>query len=214
VTRFAVADAQRCGTGAERLPPRNRPVTAPAHGHDAGATGQTTKEGSFTVPRITLARALIAGSIAATAILAGGASASPSGSSRPERKVHVLKVHRDAGHDVFIDADRSATPDKPAPDSVGDQDVFNGKFFLRNQQVGRDGGVCTLVELPSIYHCNATNWFDKGQLTVQFIGDFSSTEPGRFAITGGTGAYRGARGEVKYVAKPDGAEVTFRFRTR
>jgi hypothetical protein len=131
-----------------------------------------------------------------------------------EGKVHVLKVHRDAGHDFFIDVDRSATPEKPAPDSVGDQDVFNAKFFMRNEQVGRDGGVCTLVELPSIYHCNATNWFDKGQLTVQTIGDFSSTEPGHFAITGGTGAYRGARGEVKYVAKPDGADVTFRFRTR
>jgi len=129
-------------------------------------------------------------------------------------KLHVLKVHRDAGHDFFLDVDRSATSEKPAPDSVGDQDVFNAKFFVRNKQVGRDGRVCTLVELPSIYHCNATNWFNKGQLTVQFIGDFSSTEPGHFAITGGTGAYRGARGEVTYVAKPHGADVTFRFRTR
>ena len=166
------------------------------------------------MPRITLSRALIAASIAATAILGSVASASPSGSSRPKGKIQVLKVHRDAGHDFSLDVDRSATPEKPAPDSVGDQDVFNAKFFVRNKQVGRDGGVCTLVELPSTYHCNATNWFDKGQLTVQFIGDFSSTEPGHFAITGGTGAYRGARGEVKYVAKPDGADVTFRFRTR
>ena len=166
------------------------------------------------MPRITLSRALIAASLAATAILGSAASASSSGSSRPEGKVHVLKVHRDGGHDFFLDVDRSATPEKPAPDSVGDQDVFNARFFVRNKQVGRDGGVCTLVELPSIYHCNATNWFDKGQLTVQFIGDFSSTEPGHFAITGGTGVYRGARGEVKYVARPDGADVTFRFRTR
>ena len=148
------------------------------------------------MPRITLSRTLIAVSIAATAILGSAASASSSSSSRPDGMVHVLRVHRDAGHDFFIDVDRSATPGKPAPDSVGDQDVFNAEFFVRNKQVGRDGGVCTLVEMPSIYHCNATNWFDKGQLTVQFIGDFSSTEPGHFAITGGTGAYRGARGEV------------------
>jgi allene oxide cyclase-like protein len=165
------------------------------------------------LPRITLSRTLLAATIAATAILGIAASASSSGSSRPERRDHVLQVHRDVGHDFIIDADDSATPENPAPDSVGDQDVYNGKFFARNKQVGRDGGVCTLVELPSIYHCVATNWFDKGQLAVQFIGDFSSTEPGHFAITGGTGAYRGARGEVKYVAKPDGADVTFRFTT-
>jgi len=163
------------------------------------------------LPRITLSRTLLAATIAATAILGIAASASSSGSSRPERRDHVLQVHRDVGHDFIIDADDSATPENPAPDSVGDQDVFNGKFFTRNKQVGRDGGVCTLVELPSIYHCVASNWFDKGQLTVQFIGDFSSTEPGHIAITGGTGAFRGAHGEVKYVAKPDGADVTFHF---
>ena len=166
------------------------------------------------MPRITLSRALIVASISASAILGSAASASSSGSSRPAGKVNVLKVHRDAGHDVFLDVDHSATPEKHAPDSVGDQDVFNAKFFVNSEQVGRDGGVCTLVELPSIYHCVATNWFDRGQLTVQFIGDLSSTAPGHFAITGGTGAYRGARGEVKYVAKSDGADVTFRFRTR
>lgn len=165
------------------------------------------------MPRITLSRTLLAATVVAISILGIAASASSSGSSRPERKVHVLQVHRDVGHDFFIDADKSATPEHPAPDSVGDQDVFNAKFFARNKQVGRDGGVCTLVELPSIYHCVATNWFDKGQLTAQFIADFSSSEPGHFAITGGTGAYRGARGEVLYVAKPDGADITLRFRT-
>ena len=166
------------------------------------------------MPRITVSRSLVAASIAATAILGSAATAASSGSSRPERKDQILKVNRDAGHDFFIDVDRSATPDKPAPDSVGDQTVFNAKFLVGNDQVGREGGACTLVQLPSIYHCNATDWFDKGQLTVQFIGDFSSKEAGHFAITGGTGAYRGARGEVTYVAKPDGADVTFRFRTR
>jgi hypothetical protein len=163
--------------------------------------------------RITLSRTIIAAGIAATAILGIATSASSSGSSRPGEEVHVLKVHRDVGHDFYVDVDGSATPDKPVPDSIGDQDVFNGKFFVRDEQVGRDGGVCSLVELPSIYHCVATNWFDEGQLTVQWLGDFTATGPGRFAITGGTGRYRGARGEVTVVFKPDGADVTFRFRT-
>ena len=163
--------------------------------------------------RITLSRTIIAASIAATAILGIAASASSSGSSRPEGKVHVLNVQRDVGHDFWVDVDGSATPSKPVPDSIGDEDVFNGKFFVRGKQVGRDGGVCTLVELKSIYHCVATNWFDDGQLTVQWLGDFTDPGPGRFAITGGTGKYRGARGEVTVVFEPDGADVTFRFRT-
>jgi hypothetical protein len=165
------------------------------------------------LPRITIRRTLIAATVAAGAILGIAASASSSGSSQPDRKVHVLKLHSEGTNDFVIDADHSATPDNPAPDSVGDQIAFNGRFFAGGKQVAREGGVCTLVDLPSIYQCNATNWFDKGQLTVQFIGDFSSTEPGHFAITGGTGAYRGASGEVKYVGKPDGADVTLRFRT-
>jgi hypothetical protein len=181
-------------------------VTVPAPATPAKATR------SDTLPRMTI-RTLVAVTVAAAAILAIGTSASSSGSSPARGKTHLLQVHRDVGHDFIIDADDSATPGKPAPDSVGDQDVFNGKLYVGNKQVGTDGGACTLVELPSIYHCVATNWFDEGQLTVQFIGDFTSTEPGHFAITGGTGAYRGATGEVKYVAKPDGADVTFRFTT-
>lgn len=163
--------------------------------------------------RITTSRTLIAATVAASAILGITASASSSGSSKHNGKVHVLKVHSNGTNDTVIDADHSATPDKPAPDSVGDQIAFNGRFFAGGKQVGREGGVCTLVELPSIYQCNATDWFNKGQLTVQFIGDFSSSEPGHFAITGGTGAYGGASGEVTYIGKPDGADITLRFTT-
>jgi hypothetical protein len=165
------------------------------------------------MPRITISRTLLAATVAAAAILGIAASAS-SEPSVSKGKVHVLKVHSKGTNDFIIDADHSATSDTPAPDSVGDQIAFNGRFFAGGEQVAREGGVCTLVELPSIYHCNATNWFEKGKLTVQFIGDFSSTEPGHFAITGGTGAYRGASGEVLYVGTPDGANVTFRFKTR
>lgn len=165
------------------------------------------------MPRITIPRTLLAATIAVAAILAISASASSSGSSKHNGKVHVLKIHSPGTNDKVIHADHSATAAKPAPDSVGDQIAFNGRFFAGGKRVAREGGVCTLVELPSIYQCNATNWFKKGQLTVQFIGYFSSSDPGHFAITGGTGAYRGASGEVKYVGKPDGANVTLRFRT-
>ena len=70
------------------------------------------------MPRITIPRTLLAATIAAATTLGIVASASSSGSSRPAGKVHVLQVHRDVGHDFIIDADHSATPAKPAPDSV------------------------------------------------------------------------------------------------
>jgi hypothetical protein len=52
-------------------------------------------------------------------------------------------------------------------------------------------------------------------LTVQFLGDFTSPEPGHFAITGGTRGYFGATGEVTFVDNPAPGpdEVTFRFIT-
>src|SRR5829696_7419863 len=101
---------------------------------------QPTATRSYTLPRITISRTLLAATVAATAILGIAASTSSSSSSRPAGRVHVLHVHRDVGHDFIIDADDSATPAHPAPDSVGDQDVFNAKFFAGGKQVGTDGG--------------------------------------------------------------------------
>ena len=166
------------------------------------------------MPRITPPRALLVLAVAATGIMLVATSASSSDRRHASGRVQVLHVHRDVGNDITVDVDGSATAAKPAPDSIGDEDVFNGKFFKGGKQVGRDGGVCVLVELPSIYHCVATNWFDEGQLTVQWLGDFAVDAVGHFAITGGTGAYRGATGEVTVDFQADGADVTFRFRTR
>jgi hypothetical protein len=144
------------------------------------------------------------------------AGASSSGGDRGGKRFHVLHVTRDTGNDVFLDLDHSATADNPAPDSVGDEDVFTADFYVHDEKVGFDGGVCKLVRLPAFYHCIATNSFAEGDLTVQFLADFTQSAPGHFAITGGTGAYRGASGEVTYVDNPDPQrdDVTFTFTTR
>jgi hypothetical protein len=165
------------------------------------------------MPRITPPRALLALAVAAAAIMLIATSASSSDRRHASGRNHVLHVHRDVGHDIWVDVDGTQTPPVTEADSIGDEDVFNGKFFKGGKQVGRDGGVCVLVEQPSIYHCVATNWFEEGQLAVQWLGDFSVDAVGHFAIVGGTGAYRGATGEVTVDFQPDGADVTFRFRT-
>src|SRR3954453_10750398 len=156
------------------------------------------------------AMAVTALTVGAVAVTAPACLSHP---SRQRARVHVIHVHRDKGHDVVVDSDRSATPATPAPESVGDQDIFYGRFFRGGRAVGTDAGVCSVVRLPSTYHCVATNAFAAGQLTGQFMADFASPAPGHFAITGGTRAYRGARGEVTYVAGENGADVTLRFST-
>ena len=130
-------------------------------------------------------------------------------------RLHVLHVKRETGDDIFLDLDHSATPDAPAPDSVGDADAYTADFFADGKKVGLDGGNCVLVRLPAWFHCVATNKLPNGDLTVQFLHDYSETGSGRFAITGGTRAYRGASGVVVFVDHPAPRrdDVTFRFST-
>ena len=144
---------------------------------------------------------------------AGSARDDRAGDGRP--RSHVVHVTRTNAQDVMVDIDRSATAEKPAPDSIGDEDVFTADFHRGDRKVGFDGGVCKLVRLPALFHCIATNALPKGDLTVQFLADFQNPRPGNLAITGGTGRYKGAAGEVVYVDNPDPQpdDVTFRFTT-
>jgi hypothetical protein len=183
------------------------------------ASGRSTPFPCWTKGHFFMRRTLTLSAVLALLVTAVGvtlAGASSSGDDRGGKRFHVLHVMRDTGNDVFLDLDHSATADNPAPDSVGDEDVFSADFYVDDEKVGFDGGVCKLVRLPAFYHCIATNSFAEGDLTVQFLADFTQSAPGHFAITGGTGAYRGASGEVTYVDNPDPQrdDVTFTFTTR
>lgn len=160
--------------------------------------------------RLSSALALV---VAATGVTIATASSS---GGNGDKRFHVLQVTRDAGTDVILDLDHSATADNPAPDTAGDEDVFTADFYAHGKKVGFDGGVCKLVRPPALFHCVGTNKFAKGDLTAQFLHDYSQGGSGRFAITGGTGAYRGASGQVTYVdhPAPKHDHLTFRFTTR
>ncbi len=147
----------------------------------------------------------------------GVAASSPgSGGHRGDHghgaRFHVLRVERNAGTDKVLDLDHSGSTSAL---TIGDETVGTAEFFIGDREVGKDGVVCTKVRAPEWFQCVATNSFEKGDLTVQFLGDFTSPDPGHFAITGGTRAYFGATGEVTFVDKPAPArdEVTFRFVT-
>jgi hypothetical protein len=85
--------------------------------------------------------------------------------------------------------------------SLGDTLIFHANLLKRGNKVGHSGGVCTLTSLeegPGEFQCNATYWFENGQITVQGLLQPTGQFPELFVIpvTGGSGAYQGAGGEL------------------
>lgn len=82
-------------------------------------------------------------------------------------------------------------------DSIGDTLAFGNPVFdqTNQQQVGQSQGSCVRVVIGQLWECSFTTILSDGQLSVQ--GPFSDTDTTILTITGGTGAYIGARGEME-----------------
>jgi Allene oxide cyclase barrel like domain len=81
----------------------------------------------------------------------------------------------------------------------GDQILSHDAVYTRaGKKVGTDVMTCTVVTTaPSQASCNLTFAFATGTITGQYIG---SPPPRKIvAITGGTGKYLGARGQIELV---------------
>jgi hypothetical protein len=75
--------------------------------------------------------------------------------------------------------------------------VFSENLFRDGHKVGISGGVCTFVRLehpPAALQCVVTARLGRDQLTVQGLAFDQPTNV--FAITGGTGRWRNAGGQV------------------
>jgi hypothetical protein len=94
--------------------------------------------------------------------------------------------------------------------------IFTSRLFDHNgREVGRDGSDCVTVRVdltapPSeqqVVQCTVTVELADGQITFQGL---AQGHVSRFAVTGGTGAYRTARGEalVKDTAPLEQADIT------
>ena len=132
------------------------------------------------------------------ALLGTGASASGS-RDKDDDDVKVIRVTEIIVQEAEIDLGEPG-------DSLGDQFVTSSDLFRAGEKVGVDGVVCTLVRLEPMVsatsQCVATAEFRKGQITVQGLLTFSEEtegEPFLLAITGGTGKYKEAHGELKVV---------------
>jgi hypothetical protein len=99
--------------------------------------------------------------------------------------------------------------------SLGDQGVFSENLLKGGEEVGHSGGVCAVTSLErEEVHCVVTAWFQGGQITVQGLIGIGADAPDTFvlSITGGSGKYKGAEGEVHARSVSETKEIlTFHF---
>lgn len=156
--------------------------------------------------------------VAALTLVVGGvafAASASSGGGRPGSDDDRMVLRLDAKEvaSTFIDL---GDPDF----SQGDQIAFTNDLLRGGTKVGEDGGWCIATRLTSAgaatFKCVGSNSLPGGQLTVQGLvtygpGEEIKDEPYFFAITGGTGRYKEAGGEVK-IEEVSGEEFRLTFR--
>jgi len=100
----------------------------------------------------------------------------------------------------------------PEGDSVGDVLGFANEVFDENNQnkIGTDSGSCVRTAVGAAWECIWTLTLSDGSLTVE--GPFYDTQDSTLAITGGTGAYKNASGQMTLHARnAQGTEFDFTY---
>lgn len=101
----------------------------------------------------------------------------------------TLTVFNDALSDTFVNFSR--------PGGVGDSILWNSAIETKaGENIGTGAGTCQRLDYEGNYYCNYV-LIHRGHGTLSVSG-VQVVEPGQstFVITGGTGAYLGAKGEV------------------
>ena len=88
----------------------------------------------------------------------------------------------------------------PTQTSLGDEQVTSGTLVtLNGQRAGTFGTTCTLIAIypqHTLQRCDGWGQLTAGQLTIAGTSQ-SNTSHATWAITGGTGSYQTARGEIQ-----------------
>jgi allene oxide cyclase len=89
----------------------------------------------------------------------------------------------------------------PAGDSLGDVLAFANPIFnaKNTHKVGTDNGSCIRTAAGVAYECSWTTSLPGGSLVVS--GPFLDAGDSTLAVTGGTGKYRGASGQMRLHAR-------------
>ena len=100
-----------------------------------------------------------------------------------------------------------------ADDNAGDLLTFANEVYdeANAKQVGTDNGWCIRTVVGKAWECFWTLSLSDGQITV--AGPFLDAGDSTLAVTGGTGAYAGVRGEMGLHARnSEGSEFDFRYK--
>jgi hypothetical protein len=101
---------------------------------------------------------------------------------------------------------------RPAGISVGDSFTFSEDVTRSGKRVGFAGGVCTETAVSArstSQLCTITAVLSRGQLVVSGIATYptaGTVPPAHYAITGGTGAFRTARGQLTVTPIKEGSD--------
>jgi hypothetical protein len=137
----------------------------------------------------------------------------------------VANAHRDHGKTLKLVATELQSDfldlGDPGP-TLGDELVISESLAKHGRDVGMSGVVCTITHAMAPYdvvtfHCVATLSLERGQITLQGLIEVQGEDdPGPFtvAITGGTGAFRGAGGEAVVRDVGDTSIYKLRFDSR
>ncbi len=97
-------------------------------------------------------------------------------------------------------------------DSAGDVLTFANKVYdeANKNEIGSDAGWCIRTVVGTSWECFWTLSLADGQITIE--GPFLDKGDSVMAVTGGTGKYFGARGEMALHARDDkGSEYDFKY---
>ncbi len=137
--------------------------------------------------------------VAAVASLAIALSGTASASNSSRSSVHVIEH---AITDAVFDGS-----DHPGSILTFHNPVFNQ---ADTKQVGSDRGDCVRIDTTAgTWECRWTTFLTGGQITVE--GPFNDTSDTVLSITGGTGIYSQARGQMKLISINNGAKYHFIF---
>ncbi len=144
-----------------------------------------------------------AAAAAAAAVLVFAVVSATAGNSRAKAggSIHVIEH-----------ATTDAVTNGTAGDSAGNILTFANDVYdaADANKVGSDQGYCVRTVVGASWECNWTTFLPGGQITVE--GPFSDTGNTVVAVTGGTGAYRNARGSMQLIYhNPAGTEFDFVF---
>jgi hypothetical protein len=115
--------------------------------------------------------------------------------------------------DRFGDDDKNFTfvDVPPKGFDVGDYLVARDVVYnhANTERRGFTHGDCLVIQENETYECDITFHLNGGTLTAE--GSFFPRDVNEWAVTGGTGAYKTARGELMFVEAPSHLALTFRL---